>query len=84
MGGNGIIRNIINMAIKEKGTQSVLADEAGCDGATLSRFLSGEGSIRLDVLEKIFNVASLRIMPESHYKDLKAALRAISRLADGD
>lgn len=81
MNGNlGIIRNIINLAIKEKGTQGVVAEEAGCDGAALSKFISGEGALKMEVLERIIKMSGYRVMPESHYQDIIAAIRAANRL----
>jgi|GEM_PF-4501906 len=76
----GIIRNIINLAIKEKGTQGVVADEAGCDGAALSKFISGDGALKMEVMERIIKMSGLRIMPEAHYQDILAAIRATNRL----
>ena len=76
----GIIRNLINIAIREKGTQAVVAEEAGCDGASLSKFLSGDGSLKLDVVERIVVISGMRVMSETHYQDLLAALRAMNRL----
>lgn len=76
----GIIRNLINIAIKERGTQALVADEAGCDGALLSKFLSGDGSMKLDVIERIVAMSGMRVMSEAHYQDLIAALRAVNRL----
>ena len=76
----GIIRNLINIAIREKGTQAVVAEEAGCDGASLSKFLSGDGSLKLDVIERIVVISGMRVMSETHYQDLLAALRAMNRL----
>jgi len=78
--GRGIIRNLINIAIKEKGTQAVVAEEAGCDGTSLSKFLSGDGSLKLDAIERIVAMSGLRVMSEAHYQDLLAALRAVNRL----
>jgi len=77
---NGIIRNIINIAIKEKGTQGVVAEEAGCDGSDLSRFVGGTGALKIEVLEKIMSMAGIRILPEDHYQDMVSAIRAANRL----
>jgi hypothetical protein len=80
MTDQGILRGIINVAIKEKGTQTVLADEVGCDGAALSRFISGEGPLKLEQIERIMRISGVRIITEKHYSDLHTALEVMSRL----
>jgi transcriptional regulator with XRE-family HTH domain len=53
MSEKGVIRSVIMAAVRIKGTQSVVADEAGIDGSGLSKFLSGEGSLKMEALENL-------------------------------
>lgn len=78
--GDSIIRSVINSSIKERGTQGVVAEESGIDGAALSKFLSGEGGLKLEVLEKIVRMSGCRIMPDEHYKDMCGTIRSLTRL----
>lgn len=83
MSSNGMIRDVIMQAVKQKGTQAVVAEEAGCDGSVLSKFISGEGSIKLDVLEKIFSMVGVRIVPENEYNETEMMLKGLARRALG-
>lgn len=80
MSDHGILRGIINAAIREKGTQTVLAEEAGCDGAALSRFISGDGPLKLDQIERIVKISGVCIITEKHYGDMQTALEVMSRM----
>ena len=52
MSEKGVIRSVIMEAVAIKGTQSVVAGEAGMDGGGLSKALSGEGSVLLGGIGK--------------------------------
>ena len=75
----GVIRSVIMEAVRIKGTQSVVADEAGIDGANLSKFLSGEGSIKMDALERIFTLVGARLTTNQEHSDNEAMLRILAR-----
>jgi len=75
----GIVRTVIMEAVRIKGTQSVVADEAGIDGAALSKFLSGEGSIKMDALERIITIAGARLTTDQEHRDNEAMLRIFAR-----
>lgn len=77
---SSIIRSVINSSIKERGTQGVVAEESGIDGAALSKFLSGEGALKLEALEKIVRMSNCRIMPDEHYQDMCGTIRSLTRL----
>ena len=79
MSEKGVIRSVIMDAIRIKGTQSVVASEAGMDGAGLSKVLSGEGSIKLEALEKIFVMAGVRVITEQEHADNESLLRIFAR-----
>ena len=79
MSEKGIIRSVIMEAVRIKGTQSVVAGEAGMDGGGLSKVLSGEGSVKLEALEKIFSMAGVRVITEQEYADNEALLRIFAR-----
>jgi hypothetical protein len=49
------------------------------DGAGLSKVLSGEGSIKLEALEKIFVMAGVRVITEQEYTDNESLLRIFAR-----
>ena len=74
-----VIRSVIMEAIRIKGTQSVVAGEAGMDGGGLSKVISGEGSVKLEVLERIFSMAGVRVITEQEYTDNEALLRILAR-----
>ena len=79
----GVVRHVIMAAVREKGTQTNVADEAGIDGPTLSRFLSGEASLKIDAIEKIFNMANARLVSEIEYQETEAILKGLARRALG-
>ena len=79
MSEKSVIRSVIMEAIRIKGTQSVVADEAGIDGSGLSKFLSGDGSIKMDNLERIIAMAGARLITEQEHADNEAMLRGFAR-----
>jgi DNA-binding phage protein len=79
MSEKGVIRSVIMEAVRIKGTQSVVASEAGMDGGGLSKVISGEGAIKLDALEKIFSMTGVRVITEQEYADNEAMLRIFAR-----
>jgi DNA-binding phage protein len=79
MSEKGVIRSVVMEAVRLKGTQSVVAGEAGIDGSGLSKFLSGEGSLKMEALEKIFDIAGIRITTKQEYADNEAMLRGFAR-----
>ncbi|MFZ4436789.1 MAG: hypothetical protein ACOYOS_00015 [Syntrophales bacterium] len=79
MSEKGIIRFVIMEAIRIKGTQAVVAGEAGIDGSALSKFLSGEGSLKMEALEKIFTITGSRLTTEQEHADNEALLRIFAR-----
>ena len=66
-------------AVRSRGTQADVAGEAGMDGAVLSKVLSGEGSIKLEALEKIFVMAGVRVITEQEHTDNESLLRIFAR-----
>jgi DNA-binding phage protein len=79
MSEKGVIRSVIMEAIRIKGTQAVVAGEAGMDGGGLSKVISGEGSVKLEALERIFSMAGVRVITEQEYADNEALLRIFAR-----
>jgi DNA-binding phage protein len=79
MSEKGVIRSVIMEAVRIKGTQSVVASEAGMDGGGLSKVISGEGSVKLEALERIFSMAGVRVITEQEYADNEALLRIFAR-----
>ena len=79
MSEKGIIRSVIMEAVRIKGTQSVVAGEAGIDGSGLSKFLSGEGSLKMEALEKIFTIAGSHLTTQQEHIDNEAMLRIFAR-----
>lgn len=79
MSEKGVIRSVIMEAVRIKGTQSVVASEAGMDGGGLSKVISGEGAIKLHALEKIFSMTGVRVITEQEYADNEAMLRIFAR-----
>ena len=53
MSERGVVWAIFQEAIRKKGTQAIVAEEARIDGAAISKFLSGEGSLKMDVIERV-------------------------------
>jgi DNA-binding phage protein len=80
MSEKGVIRSVIMEAVRIKGTQSVVASEAGMDGGALSKALSGEGSVKLEALEKIFVMAGVRVVTEQEHADIEALERIHARM----
>lgn len=70
-----VMREIILEAVQKKGTQHVLAEEVGVDGAAISRFMSGEGTLKMETIEKIMAAASARVISAAKYQRLKDAIR---------
>jgi hypothetical protein len=49
------------------------------DGGGLSKVISGEGSVKLEALERIFSMAGVRVITEQEYADNEALLRIFAR-----
>ena len=81
MSEKGVIRSVIMEAVRIKGTQSVVASEAGMDGGGLSKVISGEGSVKLEALERIFSMAGVRVITEQDHIDDEAMIRGLARRA---
>jgi putative protein kinase ArgK-like GTPase of G3E family len=60
--------------------QGALADQMGIDGAALSRFRSGQGSISLDKVDKVLEVADAVIVSKADRRKLEDALATVSDL----
>ncbi len=60
--------------------QGTLADQIGMDGANLSRFRSGQGTISLACLDKLFEIADACIVSCADRRRLEDALETISKL----
>ena len=60
--------------------QGTLADQIGMDGANLSRFRSGQGTITLASLEKLFDAAGACIVSCAERQRLEDALETLSEL----
>ena len=71
--------NFLNSLTAKMG-QGTLADEIGIDGAALSRFKSGQGTINLAALDKIFKIANVTIIPRAELRKMEDALETISEL----
>ena len=52
MSEKGVIRSVIMEAVRIKGTQAVVASDAGMDGGGLSKVISGEGCDQIGCLGK--------------------------------
>jgi hypothetical protein len=79
MSEHGVIRGIIHEAIRIKFKQATVASEAEIDGSVLSKFLAGEGAMKLDSLEKIFDMAGVIVITKQEHEDNEAMLRGFSR-----
>ena len=79
MSEKGVIRSVIMEAVRIKGTQSVVAGEAVIDGSGLSKFLSGEGSLKMEALEKIFTIAGSHLTTQQEHTYNEAMLRIFAR-----
>ena len=75
----GIVRSIFLEAIRIMGTQSALAEELGIDGGLLSKFMAGEGSLKMEVIEKVFEIVKARVVTGEEWSDTEAMLRGFSR-----
>ena len=73
-------RHIILEAIRIRGTQAVVADEAGMDGSALSKVMSGEGAIKLDQLAKIAAIVGVRVVTDQEHSDSEAMKRIFARM----
>ena len=80
MGEKNAFRHIILEAIRIRGSQAVVAEEAGMDGSSLSRVLSGEGAIKLDQLQKIADIVIVHVIPEQEHSDFMAVGRMYARM----
>jgi hypothetical protein len=81
MSEKGVIRSIFQEAIRKKGTQTVVAEEARSDGAAISKFISGEGSLKMDVIERVFSMAGVHVCTEQDHIDDEAMIRGLARRA---
>ena len=74
------MHSIIMDTARYKGfTQSALAEEIGVDAGYLSKALSGEVGLKLDIIDKIFALAGVRIITEQEHEETEAALRFFAR-----
>lgn len=79
MSEKGTIRAVVMEAVRIKGTQTVVADEAGIDGAHLSKFLSGEGALKMEAIDRMLFMAGVRLITEREHEDIEAMLRIFAR-----
>jgi len=64
----------------DKTGQGTLADKIGIDGAMLSRFRSGQGSLNIQTIEKILHVGDGAIVGRGELRRLEDALEVLSDL----
>lgn len=69
----------LNRLVGEIG-QGTLADQIGADGATLSRFRSGQGSLSMEAVDKLLDVGNAVIIQRTEWEKLEGALETISDL----
>ena len=73
------LTELLNELVDRMG-QGTLADQCGMDDSTLSRFRSGNGSISLRHLEKIFEVANVVVISRSRLRKIEDALEVVTDL----
>jgi hypothetical protein len=79
MGEPGVVRGLVLEAERVAGNRSHVAEGAEIDNSQLSRFLSGEGALKLDALERIFTLAGAVVISKQEYLDTEAMLRGFAR-----
>jgi len=52
---------ILNAALENCGTASVLAEEIGSSPSELSKFRSGDGALKIHHLKKLFKISGLTV-----------------------
>jgi hypothetical protein len=60
--------------------QGTLADIIGVDGSTLSRFRSGQGTINILALQKIFDLAGVVIVSKEDLDGYENSLSFVTKL----
>ena len=60
--------------------QGTLADMIGVDGSTISRFRSGQGTINVASLEKLFEIARVEIVPKDDLDGFENVLSFVTKL----
>ncbi len=60
--------------------QGSLADMIGVDGSTMSRFRSGQGTINISSLDKMFEVARVEIITKEDLDGFENVLAFVTRL----
>ena len=60
--------------------QGTLADMIGVDGSTMSRFRSGQGTINIASLEKLFEIARVEIITKQDLDGFEYVLSFITGL----
>ncbi len=56
-----------------------LADEIGVDGAALSRFRSGQGSLPLSAIDKILDLGEGTIATKKEIEDMKRTILTVTK-----
>ncbi len=64
----------------DKMGQGTVADKIGVDASLLSRFRSGQGSMGLEMIERLLILGDGAIMSRSHLRRLEDALETVSAL----
>ena len=72
-------QDLISEMVNRHG-QGTLADMIGVDGATMSRFRSGQGTINVASLEKLFEVAGVEIVTKEDLEGFEHVIAFVTNL----
>lgn len=75
----GVIRALVMDAVGKKINQTNLAEEVEICSSQITRFLSGEGALKLAVLEKIASMSGSILISQDDHDDTEAMLRGFAR-----
>lgn len=73
------VQELISELVNRHG-QGTLADMIGVDGSTMSRFRSGQGTINVTSLEKLFEVGKVDIVPRRDIEGFEYVLSFMTNL----
>jgi len=73
------VQELITELVNRHG-QGTLADMIGIDGSTMSRFRSGQGTINVTSLEKLFEIARVELVPRADLEGFEYVLSFVTNL----
>lgn len=75
-----MLRDLVNAASDKAGGQGRLAAEIGIDGSQVTRFLSGEAGLKIEIIEKILKYTSVVLIQEKEIQELKSTAKSLAKL----